>query len=171
MSTLQPISPPSAPPVLEPDAIVVSVVIPCLNEEDNIEACVRAALGALHDADITGEVVVAVGATGLNFGSGMTSVFALMLDQDNKFVDRYNRELIDIHRIDSENMEAHCNYLHELLTEYVAETESDWGRHFGRLFQLRAPLLADQADRLGARIADRQPAPGPGGLIANKRGV
>jgi len=120
---------------------------------------------------ITGEVVVAVGATGLNFGSGMTSVFALMLDQDNKFVDRYNRELIDIHRIDSENMEAHCNYLHELLTEYVAETESDWGRHFGRLFQLRAPLLADQADRLGARIADRQPAPGPGGLIANKRGV
>ena len=59
MSTLQPISPPSAPPSVEPDAIVVSVVIPCLNEEENIEACVLAALGALRDAGIPGEVVVA----------------------------------------------------------------------------------------------------------------
>ncbi|MGI8780577.1 MAG: glycosyltransferase family 2 protein [Solirubrobacteraceae bacterium] len=59
MSTLQPISPSSAPAPLEPDEIVVSVVIPCLDEQENIEACVAAALAALHDSGIPGEVVVA----------------------------------------------------------------------------------------------------------------
>jgi glycosyltransferase involved in cell wall biosynthesis len=44
---------------VEPDQIVVSVVIPCLNEEDNIEACVTAALAAMQEAGIPGEVVVA----------------------------------------------------------------------------------------------------------------
>jgi glycosyltransferase involved in cell wall biosynthesis len=38
---------------------LVSVVIPCLNEEENIEACVVAALDAMRDAGIAGEVVVA----------------------------------------------------------------------------------------------------------------
>jgi glycosyltransferase involved in cell wall biosynthesis len=37
----------------------VSVVIPCLNEEENIEACVASALTALQAANISGEVVVA----------------------------------------------------------------------------------------------------------------
>jgi glycosyltransferase involved in cell wall biosynthesis len=41
------------------DQLVVSVVIPCLNEEENITACVRAALRALDENDIRGEVIVA----------------------------------------------------------------------------------------------------------------
>jgi glycosyltransferase involved in cell wall biosynthesis len=36
----------------------VSVVIPCLNEAESIEACVRAAWKALADASLTGEVIV-----------------------------------------------------------------------------------------------------------------
>jgi glycosyltransferase involved in cell wall biosynthesis len=36
----------------------VSVVIPCLNEEDNIEECVRRSRSALEQAGIAGEVVV-----------------------------------------------------------------------------------------------------------------
>ncbi len=59
MSTLQPTSTPPAPAPIEHDEIVVSVVIPCLNEEENIERCVGAALDALHNAGIPGEVVVA----------------------------------------------------------------------------------------------------------------
>jgi len=39
-------------------APLVSVVIPCLNEAENIETCVTAALGALRDAAIDGEVLV-----------------------------------------------------------------------------------------------------------------
>jgi glycosyltransferase involved in cell wall biosynthesis len=45
-----------------PDAAVetplVSVVIPCLNEAENIEECVRRALSAMEEAKIPGEVVV-----------------------------------------------------------------------------------------------------------------
>jgi glycosyltransferase involved in cell wall biosynthesis len=37
---------------------LVSVVIPCLNEAENIEVCVTAALGALKDGAIDGEVLV-----------------------------------------------------------------------------------------------------------------
>jgi glycosyltransferase involved in cell wall biosynthesis len=39
-------------------APLVSVVIPCLNEAENIEVCVTAALGALKDGAIAGEVLV-----------------------------------------------------------------------------------------------------------------
>jgi hypothetical protein len=38
---------------------LVSVVIPCLNEAESIEDCVRAAWRALEDSGLTGEVVVA----------------------------------------------------------------------------------------------------------------
>jgi glycosyltransferase involved in cell wall biosynthesis len=51
---------PEAAPLTErrdPD-LDVSVVIPCLNEEASIDACVREATAALHDAGVTGEVVV-----------------------------------------------------------------------------------------------------------------
>jgi len=43
----------------DPEALRVSVVIPCLNEEENIEACVISALTAMREAGIRGEVVVA----------------------------------------------------------------------------------------------------------------
>ncbi len=41
------------------EELTVSVVIPCLNEEENIEACVTQALEAMRAAGILGEVVVA----------------------------------------------------------------------------------------------------------------
>ena len=41
------------------DVPLVSVVIPCLNEAENIEACVAAALAALVRMGVNGEVVVA----------------------------------------------------------------------------------------------------------------
>ncbi len=43
----------------EVDELVVSVVIPCLNEEENIERCVRTALEVLEESRIPGEVIVA----------------------------------------------------------------------------------------------------------------
>ena len=44
---------------LESRELLVSVVIPCLNEEENIELCVRTALDVLDREGIPGEVVVA----------------------------------------------------------------------------------------------------------------
>jgi glycosyltransferase involved in cell wall biosynthesis len=59
MSTIQPTTPPLADALPSDDELVVSVVIPCLNEEDNIERCVRRAVDAMAAAGIAGEVVVA----------------------------------------------------------------------------------------------------------------
>jgi glycosyltransferase involved in cell wall biosynthesis len=59
VSTLQPTPTPSALAPVEAEQLTVSVVIPCLNEEENIEACVTAAREAMADAGIPGEVVVA----------------------------------------------------------------------------------------------------------------
>ena len=59
MSTLAPsrVAPPApGTPDLGP---LVSVVIPCLNEAENIEHCVRAALGAIEQMGVIGEVIVA----------------------------------------------------------------------------------------------------------------
>ena len=59
MSTVEHTTPAAAPPAADTDAPLVSVVIPCLNEEENIEACVTAARRAMDAAGIPGEVVVA----------------------------------------------------------------------------------------------------------------
>ncbi|WP_435102936.1 glutamate synthase large subunit [Arhodomonas sp. AD133] len=84
---------------------------------------------------MTGGVVCVLGDTGLNFGAGMTGGFAFVLDLENRFVDRYNHELIDIHRIRSEAMEAHRHYLRDMIAEYVEETGSEWGREIVENFR------------------------------------
>jgi glutamate synthase (NADPH/NADH) large chain len=75
---------------------------------------------------MTGGVVVVLGRTGVNFGAGMTGGFAYVLDIDRDFVDRYNHELIDIHRITPESMEAHLHHLRTLVAEHVELTGSKW---------------------------------------------
>ncbi|PJE78906.1 Glutamate synthase [NADPH] large chain [invertebrate metagenome] len=75
---------------------------------------------------MTGGQVVVLGKTGINFGAGMTGGFAYVLDQDRRFVDRYNHELVDIHRIDLDDMESYQSHLISLLEEHIEATESDW---------------------------------------------
>ena len=50
-------------PSPEPDALELSVVMPCLNEADTIEVCVSKALRALHESGVSGEVIVATSIT------------------------------------------------------------------------------------------------------------
>ena len=56
-----PATTPAPPVAVEPQQtdLLVSVVIPCLNEEENIERCVSLALAVLAEHGISGEVVVA----------------------------------------------------------------------------------------------------------------
>jgi glutamate synthase (NADPH/NADH) large chain len=77
---------------------------------------------------MTDGVVVVMGRTGVNFGAGFTGGFAYVLDMDRDFVDRYNHELIDIHRITPESMEAHLHHLKGLVEAHVRETSSRWAR-------------------------------------------
>jgi glutamate synthase (NADPH/NADH) large chain len=99
---------------------------------------------------MTGGVVTVLGRAGLNFGAGMTGGFAFVLDEDNTFVDRYNHELIDIHRVNIESMEAYRNYLHGVVRDFVRETGSTRGQyildHFDRMvrrFWLVKPVASD----------------------------
>ncbi len=77
---------------------------------------------------MTGGIVTILGRTGVNFGAGMTGGFAYVLDEDNTFVDRYNHELIDIHRLVPSQMEAHRQHLRGILQAHVAETGSPRAR-------------------------------------------
>ena len=76
---------------------------------------------------MTGGVVVVLGETGYNFGAGMTGGFAYVLDLDNSFVDKYNSELVAIHRISNESSEAYRSHLRGMLHEFAAATGSAWG--------------------------------------------
>ncbi len=49
---------PTPTPVLAAPALRVSVVIPCLNEAENIQQCIRLAQGVLYENGISGEVIV-----------------------------------------------------------------------------------------------------------------
>ena len=99
---------------------------------------------------MTGGVVVILGEAGVNFGAGMTGGFAYVLDEQRNFVDRYNHELIDTHRIVAEHMEAHQHYLRSVIQEHVNATGSAWGqqilddwRDFVGKFWLVKPKAAD----------------------------
>jgi glycosyltransferase involved in cell wall biosynthesis len=59
MSTLAQTTTPPASDPRDADTPLVSVVIPCLNEAENIESCVAAALEAIERMGVHGEVVVA----------------------------------------------------------------------------------------------------------------
>jgi glutamate synthase (NADPH/NADH) large chain len=77
---------------------------------------------------MTGGQITVLGDTGYNFGAGMTGGFAYVLDQNNTFVDNYNHELVDIHRISNEETEGQRNHLRSTIIEYVEETGSAWGQ-------------------------------------------
>ncbi|MEQ9462297.1 MAG: glutamate synthase large subunit [Haliea sp.] len=76
---------------------------------------------------MTGGTVTVLGPTGVNFGAGMTGGFAYVLDQDRAFIDKYNSELVDIHRVNSEYMEPYRYYLRAMISEHAEETGSAWG--------------------------------------------
>ncbi|MEE4278663.1 MAG: glutamate synthase large subunit [Halieaceae bacterium] len=84
---------------------------------------------------MTGGCVTVLGETGVNFGAGMTGGFAYVLDQQRGFIDRYNSELVEIHRVSSENMEANRTHLRGIIARHVEETGSAWGREIFENFE------------------------------------
>ncbi|MEE4192214.1 MAG: glutamate synthase large subunit [Halieaceae bacterium] len=107
---------------------------------------------------MTGGNVIVLGPTGYNFGAGMTGGFAYVLDEDRGFIDRYNSELVEIHRISTETFEPYRHHLRAMIGEFVEETGSRWGQtlleeftdYIGK-FWLVKPKAAD-LDRLLSRL-------------------
>ena len=108
---------------------------------------------------MTGGIVTVLGSCGVNFGAGMTGGLAFVLDEDNTFVDRYNHELIDIHRLSPESMEEYRNYLRDLIKEFVSETNSERGLMILNDFATWLPkfwLVKPKAAELSSLLADLQ---------------
>lgn len=87
---------------------------------------------------MTGGVVTILGETGYNFGAGMTGGFGYILDIERNFIDKINNELIEIHRITSEEAEGHRHYLRSILQEYAVNTHSEWGTEVFDNFEVYA---------------------------------
>lgn len=109
---------------------------------------------------MTGGLVVVLGSVGHNFGAGMTGGFAYVLDLERTFVDRYNHELVDIHRIDTESMENYQSHLLDILAEYVQETSSEWTQE----------LIEEFYDYRGRFWLVKPKAASLDSLLANTRG-
>jgi len=73
---------------------------------------------------MTGGCIVVLGNTGLNVGAGMTGGFALVFDEDGRFADKYNNELIDINRINDEKTGELRAFLREKLNKHLLYTGS-----------------------------------------------
>ncbi|BBG65372.1 glutamate synthase [NADPH] large chain [Hydrogenimonas sp.] len=74
---------------------------------------------------MTGGVVVILGSTGVNFGAGMTGGLAFVYDTEHTFVENINQELVEAHRIDTDDTDEARHYLKKLLKEYYNETGSE----------------------------------------------
>jgi len=104
---------------------------------------------------MTGGVVVVLGRVGVNFGAGLTGGFAYVLDMERDFVDRYNHELIDIHRITPESMEVHLHHLRALISRHVELTGSVWGQVLLEDYRTYSPkfwVVKPKAAELGSLI-------------------
>jgi glutamate synthase (NADPH/NADH) large chain len=108
---------------------------------------------------MTGGVITVLGNCGVNFGAGMTGGMAFVFDEDNTFVDKYNHELIDIHRLNPESMEEYRNYLKDIINEFVKETASERGQMILEDFATwinKFWLVKPKAADLSALLADLQ---------------
>jgi len=90
---------------------------------------------------MTGGTVVVLGTTGKNFGAGMTGGEAFVLDHENKFLGRYNDQLVGADRITSSEDEAK---LKDLVTKHQEKTGSplatrilaDWKSHLAEFWKV-----------------------------------
>jgi glutamate synthase (NADPH/NADH) large chain len=77
---------------------------------------------------MTGGVVAIIGECGINFGAGMTGGVAFVYDKDKDFVDKLNRELVEMIRIDTDDTDRERHYLKKLLTDYQNKTGSKYAQ-------------------------------------------
>ncbi len=100
---------------------------------------------------MTGGVVVVLGAVGRNVGAGMTGGLAYFLDEDGKFPQRVNPEIVKLQRVVTAAGEAQ---LKALITAHAERTGSpkaqtilaDWSHYLGQFWQVVPPSEADSPE-------------------------
>ncbi len=76
---------------------------------------------------MTNGTVIVLGKTGVNFGAGMSGGFAIVLDEDGTFKNKYNPELVEVIKIDKKKYPFQETFLKESIADYVEKTNSNWG--------------------------------------------
>lgn len=74
---------------------------------------------------MTNGTVVILGATGKNFGAGMTGGTTYVFDADGIFKERYNKQLIGIHRLESDD---DVKFLQAIIYRHLELTDSQRAR-------------------------------------------
>lgn len=97
---------------------------------------------------MTRGTVVVLGVTGKNFGAGMTGGTAYVFDSDGVFKERYNKQLVGIHRVENEEDEKFLQaiiYRHLELTDSQRAREilNGW-REYSYMFWKVLPLASQQ---------------------------
>jgi glutamate synthase (NADPH/NADH) large chain len=77
---------------------------------------------------MTNGTVIILGNTGINFGAGMSGGFAIVLDEDGDFKDKYNPELVEAIKINVIKYPEHEKFLKNSIIDYVNKTKSEWGQ-------------------------------------------
>jgi len=73
---------------------------------------------------MTGGTVVILGKTGSNFGAGMTGGRAFVYDVEGTLYNRVNQELVEVVKINTEELDTDMFELKALLKDYLAKTGS-----------------------------------------------
>ncbi len=101
---------------------------------------------------MTGGTVVVLGATGDNFGAGMSGGMAFVYDAGETLIDHLNDEMVIPVRIESAHWEG---VLKSLIERHVDETGSplgadmlhEWERHVGKFWQICPKEMLDRLPR------------------------
>ena len=96
---------------------------------------------------MTNGTVVILGATGKNFGAGMTGGVAYVLDLGEEFLDLYNPQLITPSRLEAEE---DVTTLKGLIYKHLERTESeiakeilaDWPKYSGKFWKVSPTVPA-----------------------------
>ena len=78
---------------------------------------------------MTNGSVIVLGKTGVNFGAGMSGGFAIVLDEDETFKNKYNPELIETLKINKIKYPYQETFLKNSIEDFVQKTNSLWGKH------------------------------------------
>ena len=106
---------------------------------------------------MTGGVVTILGATGVNFGAGMTGGFAYVLDESRGLTARVNPEMVEVLSLDGKAVLQ--EHLRGIINAHYLETGSvraeriliGFDEHYAALFRLVKPKTSDVATLLGHR--------------------
>lgn len=94
---------------------------------------------------MTGGTVVVLGAIGRNFGAGMSGGTAYVLDEDNKCMDNFNKDMIEIEPLESAEETGRVRELISQHYQYTSSRKSkeildNWESYAGKFLKVFSPL-------------------------------